>query len=469
MLRFPLCASRNREDRGRPLRPARRSTPTARAARPTIADNAKPITPRHGQCGNGCWTVPSRLPPCPFPAAFFRVAPGIEQGEAESVKVIVIGGGVLGASAAFHLARLGAETVLVDAAAEGRATSAGAGIICPWASRVEDADHYAISERAASCYPQLIERLAEAGAGEGGYRRNGTLVPMADGAELDAHERRIRDRAAASPAAGAVTRLGTAETRRLFPALRPDVASVHIAGGARVDGRLLAEAMAVAATRLGATRLRGTARLTRTGARVTGAEVDGEAIAADAVLFCGGAWVEETLAPLGIALAVRPQRGQILHLRLPGIAARGWPTLLPLTGFYIVTFGDDRIVVGATREEGVGFDHRVTAGGLAGVLEQGLALAPGLADATMVETRIGFRPMGPDWKPLLGPVPGIRGLFIGNGLGPNGLNIGSYAGGLLAEAILAPALPPALSPYADALAAAVTMRAAATLEAAGFR
>jgi len=49
------------------------------------------------------------------------------------MRVIVIGAGILGASAAYHLSSAGAEVEIVDAAHQGRATQAGAGIICPWA------------------------------------------------------------------------------------------------------------------------------------------------------------------------------------------------------------------------------------------------------------------------------------------------------------------------------------------------
>jgi D-amino-acid dehydrogenase len=53
-------------------------------------------------------------------------------------------------------------------------------------------------------------------------------------------------------------------------------------------------------------------------------------------------------------------------------------------------------VAGATRESGAGFDYRVTPAGLSEVLREALAVAPGLAGGTCLETRVGFRPPGPD-------------------------------------------------------------------------
>jgi D-amino-acid dehydrogenase len=149
-----------------------------------------------------------------------------------------------------------------------------------------------------------------------------------------------------------------------------------------------------------------------------------------------GAWAPTLLRPLGLRLAVEPQRGQIVHLRQPDAETGGWPVVLPLAEHYLLAFEQSRVVVGATRETGSGFDYRVTAGGQLRVLQDALAVAPGLREATVIETRVGFRPMAADGKPLLGLVRGTPGLVVGNGLGASGLTIGPYAGFLLAELIL---------------------------------
>ena len=113
-----------------------------------------------------------------------------------------------------------------------------------------------------------------------------------------------------------------------------------------------------------------------------------------------------------------------------------WPVVLPTGSHYLLAFDGGRVVAGATRETDVGFDYRVTASGQAEVLAEALHVAPGLANATIIETRVGFRPVGPDVKPLLGRVEGLDGLLFGNGLGAAGLTIGPFAGKLLADAAL---------------------------------
>ena len=352
------------------------------------------------------------------------------------MRIVVIGAGVFGASTAYHLVKAGAEVVIVDAAHAGRATAAGAGIVNPWSTRAENPDGYRLAAGGARYYPDLLGQLAEDGEDDTGYRRGGALSVTADAGELAMMERLIRSRQATAPEAGEVSRLSPKAARELFPPLREDLAAVHVSGAARVDGRRMAAALLRAAAKRGAVRRDGMASVLTVGDRVTGVRADGETIEADAVVVTAGAWAPHLLQPLGIPLAIEPQRGQIVHLQLPGVETGPWPVVLPLSDHYLLTFDGGRVVVGATRETGSGFDYRVTAGGLAKVLQDALGIAPGLATATIVETRIGFRPMPQGMTPVLGLVPGKPGLAIGNGLGPSGLTIGPYAGKLLAQLVL---------------------------------
>jgi D-amino-acid dehydrogenase len=363
------------------------------------------------------------------------------------MRTIVVGGGILGASTGFHLASSGAEVMIVDRSDQGRATAAGAGIICPWFSHGNDPDYDEIAQRGARYYPQLVAMLAELGETDLSYRRVGALSVGDDVAELDRQERDIRHLANASPEVGRVSRLTSAEARALFPPLRGGWQAVHITGGARVDGRSMTAALTRAAVKRGARCVTGDAALQVAGSHVVGVVVDGEMTEADAVIVCAGAWVRPLLRPLGVHLAVEPQRGQIVHLRLPGIETGGWPIVLPLSGNYLLTFDDNRVVAGATWETGAGFDDRVTAGGLAEVLGNALAVAPGLASATVIETRVGFRPVSADGKPMLGRIAGLDGLVVGNGLGSAGLTIAPYAGRILAQAALGQETDLNLAPY----------------------
>src|SRR5690606_36322932 len=127
---------------------------------------------------------------------------------------------------------------------------------------------------------------------------------------------------------------------------------------------------------------------------------------------------------------------------------------------YLLGFPERRVVVGATREDGVGFDHRVTAVGLRSVLDEALRLAPSLRSATLLEPRVGFRPVSEDRRPLLGALPGHPNVFVATGHAGYGLEVGPCSGALVAELILG--RPPAvdLEPFAPGRFAAERARPA---------
>jgi D-amino-acid dehydrogenase len=327
------------------------------------------------------------------------------------------------------------DVVVVDHVLSGQATAAGAGIIAPWTS-TSDGPAYELSAAGASYYPTLLDRLRALGITDVGYRTAGALVVHADRARLDAVEQRLRQRTAGVAIAGSLERLDERQARTLFPPLAGNLQAVHVSGGARVDGRRLRSGLLAGAQRLGAALVDAAARLTPTAAGTWAVHTSDAEIGADIVVVSCGAWVNSVFKPLGYQLAVEPQRGQLAHLVLGGSDTGNWPAVLPLASHYIVPFDAGRIVVGATRETGSGFDARVTAGGMLEVLGNALSVAPGLAEASVIETRVGLRPLATRQTPYVGPVEGLANLFVNTGFGATGLTMGPVAGEALAQLIL---------------------------------
>jgi D-amino-acid dehydrogenase len=363
------------------------------------------------------------------------------------MRLVVAGSGIVGSACAYVAVGLGAQVTLIDAARPGQATAAGAGIICPWTAGLDDPAGYAFACAAARAYPALVAELAGLGEADVSYRQVGALVVADDDDQLEQARAALEARRAASPEMGDIRVLTGPGAQHRFPPLRPGLPAVHIPGAARVDGRKVTAALIRAARRAGATVITAHAELALRGGRVAGVLAGGELIEADSVVAAIGAWTPSFVEPAGAVVRVTPQRGQIVHLSLapagpepagPEPAGPGqWPVVLPAgSGHYLLAFDDSRVVAGATREPGAGFDYRVTAAGLAEVLAQALAVAPGLGAATYLETRVGFRPAGPDSRPLLGPAAGVPGLFVATGLGAEGLTMGPYAGGIAARAVL---------------------------------
>jgi D-amino-acid dehydrogenase len=174
--------------------------------------------------------------------------------------IIVIGGGILAASVAYHLARRDVSVTVVEGNQTGPATDAGAGIVCPWAIE-EDGPAFRLWDEGARHYPDLIAMLADDGQTDTGYAKVGAICVAGSPDALRPAEATLRARLSTTPQIGDITPLAPGEPARLFPPLDPGLAGLAISGGARVDGRAIRDSLLAAAQARGATRLRGNAAL----------------------------------------------------------------------------------------------------------------------------------------------------------------------------------------------------------------
>lgn len=366
--------------------------------------------------------------------------------------VIVIGGGIVGVSAAYRLVRGGVSVTLIDRADVGQATAAGAGIIAPGTTYKSPAPFYPLAFQAVAYYKELLGYLAEDGETETGYEVAGLLhVATSDdeAARLPDLLRLMAERHDAGVQnIGEVRQIDEQEARMLFPALCPVSGALYAPGAARVDGRLLRDALRRASVRRGLPGCERHAELTRLDGQRVQVSVNGEHLSAAAIILAGGAWSEAFGGALRLRLPVYPQRGQILHLELPNRETGRWPIVVGFHSHYLLTFPTHRVVAGATREDGAGFDARLTAGSVHEVLSEALRVAPLLAGATLRELRVGLRPASPDGLPLLGRVPGFEQIWLATGHGPSGLQLGPYSGALIADLLLGAAPPLDLSAFA---------------------
>lgn len=349
---------------------------------------------------------------------------------------VVVGGGIAGTATAYHLQTAGIETVLVDRADAGRATRAGAGIISPPTSSRTDIDPwYAFASDAVAYFPTLNDALTTAGVAETSYRRQGMLSIAVDDAGVTGFEATI-DRIEARAVDG-IEEIDPDEAVARCPAIERPVRALYHADAARLEGTTYADALVTAARRAGLeVRSGDVSSLHWDGDRITGVELAaGDSIAAADVVIAGGAWSSAFEADLPIDVPVTPLRGQIAHLEHDAETA-DWPIVSGVGHYYIVPWPDGRLVCGATREE-AGHDPRVTVDGLRAVLAGTTTMAPGLADATVAELRVGLRPASPDGLPILGPVADVDGVHLATGFGPTGLTLGPYSGKLIADGIVA--------------------------------
>lgn len=347
--------------------------------------------------------------------------------------VVVVGGGLVGASCAYELARAGLRVVVVDRRDPGRATDAGAGILSPETMGGMPAAFLDLADLAGDHYRALIPALAETGAPDPAYAVCGALRIAFRDFDDDAFAVNQRESMARHP--DALRTVTDDEARELFPPLAETRGAFVNVRGARVDGRALVAAVEFAArglgvdwcvdsvTRIGVERGRATAVRTERG----------DELACGAVVVAGGAWTPALAGAFGLRAGVRPVRGQIVHLDVDADTTR-WPVLQPIFSHYVVPWADGRVALGATVED-AGFDARPTATGLRQLFAEGLRVSPGLADATFREVRVGLRPVSDDDLPILGPLPGAPNVHVATGHGANGLLLGPVSGRLVADLV----------------------------------
>jgi len=366
---------------------------------------------------------------------------------------IVIGAGILGASTAYHLAKSGGNVTVVDRQDPGQATDAAAGIICPWLSQRRNQAWYSLAKSGAAYYSPLIQQLEQDGEIDTGYKRVGAVSLHTVEDKLNKMEERAVKRRQDAPEIGSISHMTPAETSAIFPPLNDEFGSIHISGAARVNGRALRQSLINAAKKHGAKFIQGSAEIEYEENQVTGVKVGDKSYEADCVMVTAGAWADQLLSPLGLHLKLTAQKAQIVHLQLENTQTDDWPVVMPPNDQYILAFDHGQIVIGATHENDKNFDRRVTAGGLHEVLDKALVVAPGLADSTFIETRVGFRPFTPNFLPIIGEVPVYKGLLLANGLGASGLTVGPFLGSQLANLALGQPVSIDLSLYrvADAI------------------
>lgn len=349
--------------------------------------------------------------------------------------VAVIGGGLVGVSLAYELVTSGADVVLIDRHHQGRATDAGAGILAPETFFDDDDDWARLAFHAGEHHRLLAERVAEdSGSGTGrtvcGLMKISTAESEDDwlkhGAELSI--RRNPD---------LVTMVGREEVEKAFPPVGHVSLALFNSAAARIDGRQATAAVLSAAKSRGLRTIDAEVTdLATNTERVESVATTEETVAAGSVAIAGGAWTSAFADQLRTQLPVGPLKGQIIHMALPETDTSGWPILQPVMSHYLVPWPDGRVACGGTLEADAGFDTRPTAHGVHELLREALKTAPGLAPATIIETRVGLRPATSDGRPILGRLPGWSNAYVATGHGTEGLLLGPYTSALVAQEIL---------------------------------
>lgn len=339
----------------------------------------------------------------------------------------------MGTSAAWELARHGAQCQVLERSVPGaEASSAAAGILGAQAEAHAPGPMTDLCLASRARYQKFAATLVEETRIDVGYRACGALrvgferAAVTQLKQASAWQRKSRL---------SVEQLSTRELSALEPALSPKLSGgVRFAGDCRVEPRALLRALHIAALARGVLFRSGAfvRRIAIEDGRAVGVVLDdGSELRASNVLVAAGSWTS-LIDGLGIpAGRVVPARGQIIELELPT------PPLSHVVfgpGAYLVPRDDGRVLIGSTLEF-VGYERRVTAGAVRDLLQNATALVPTLERAELRDTWSNFRPYTKDQLPLLGPTP-IPGLFLSSGHYRNGILLAPISAEIVRAAIL---------------------------------
>ena len=344
--------------------------------------------------------------------------------------VIVVGGGLIGLSIAFELAQRGATVRVYDRGEPGRGASwAGAGMLAPYAERIDDEAMLEFCRDSLERYPAFVERVGAAGGVRVDAVLDGIVEAAFDTDRLATLESFARELAARGVASDLLDRRAALMAE---PALGKHVAgALVISGQGYVDNRRLGRALLAAARSRGVLVHApvGELAVECDGRRVLGVRSELGFASASTVVNAAGAWAAHVAGlPEAARPPVVPVKGQMLALAAPvGFLRRA--TWVP--GAYLVPRDDGRLLVGASVEH-AGFDERVTAGAIHALLDAALAAAPSLGSFTVTETWAGLRPGTPDGRPFIGPTP-IDGLILATGHYRNGILLAPATAELIAS------------------------------------
>ncbi|HAM1684703.1 TPA: FAD-binding oxidoreductase [Listeria monocytogenes] len=358
-------------------------------------------------------------------------------------KIVIIGGGIVGASAAYLLSKENVQVTLIDSDEPGQATRAAAGIICPWLSKRRNKYWYELAKNSAAFYKELAGTLEGDTGRNSGYKQVGVLALRKTEEKVTELFNLANERHLDAEVMGEIAKLSEEETKQKFPLVKPGFGSVYVSGAARVNGSLFCERLLYAAKENGVKIKSGRAHFSTDGK----VRVDGEDEHYDKLIIAAGAWLKELLDEASFHTEVLAQKGQLLELDFSEFQTDEWPVILPPSAKSIVPFDNGKIIVGATHEKAAGFDTKPTAEGKAEILIEVSQFMEGDLASKVAHVAVGTRPYTPDFAPLIGQLPGFESVFLANGLGASGLTTGPYVGKLLADLALGNTVDLALENY----------------------
>ncbi|MDD9907638.1 MAG: FAD-dependent oxidoreductase [Rhodospirillaceae bacterium] len=359
-------------------------------------------------------------------------------------RAVIVGGGIVGCSIAYHLAKLGwSDTVLLEQGQISCGTTwHAAGLVAQLRATQ--------SQTNLAKYTLDLYRDLEAETGQAtGFRQTGSISL----ARTAAREEELKRQAAMAVAFGVeIHRISFDEVTEKAPMLRTDdlVAAYFMPGDGTTNPTDTSQALAKGARANGATIAEGvkvTQVLTKNGA-ASGVVTDQGEITADYVVLCGGMWTRDLARPLGVTVPLHAAEHMYMVTRpLEGVV-RGQPVIRDMDGYIYIKEEVGGLLIG-------GFEPDAKPWGGDGIpegfefalfdedwdqfdifLQNGIQRVPSLENAEVRQLLVGPESFTPDNRYIVGEAPTVDRLFVAAGFNSIGIQSAGGVGMALAEWIV---------------------------------
>jgi sarcosine oxidase, subunit beta len=351
---------------------------------------------------------------------------------ADFADVVIVGGGVIGASAAFHLAEAGVDVALIERAQLGSgSTRRAAGGV---RAQFSDALNIQIAQRSLAAFRAFARRPGW----EIDLEQVGYLFVLTRKSDVEVFERNV----ALQNEYGVPSRILTAaEVRALCPLLAGDdiLAGAFSPDDGHATPEAVVQSYAYAARALGAHIRTGceVLEIKTTGGEITEVVTALGSIRTGTVICAAGAWSASCGAMVGVPLPVTPLRRQIRFTD----AIKGLPARLPMTidftsSFYFHREGPGLLFGMSDPNEKPGFGVETSDDWVADLLEVVQRRVPRIADAGIRGGWAGLYEVTPDHNAIIGQAAGVSRFLYATGFSGHGFLQAPAVGEILRDMVL---------------------------------
>ena len=328
-------------------------------------------------------------------------------------KVAVIGGGIVGSCASFYLLQLGYQVDLYDDDGQGQATSAAAGIICPWLSQRRNKAWYRLSCLGAKFYDKLLTDIQNHQLPTTFYKKTGAIVFKDTPEKLEKMYQVVLTRKQQAPEIGELSWLNGNQ----FPEIINLGKGLLASGGALISGSDMIATLHKACQQY---------LFRKINKKIKLSDIESQY---DAIILACGAWLKQTLDDPLLYVDIAPQKGQLFEFKLSNLDNKHYPLFMPQGELDLLPLDNGRWIVGASHENNKGYDLRVDSHVIDPMKETAQTWLN--ESITIDKVRVGIRGYTSDFSPFIGQVMGYDNVFAVGGLGSSGLTTGAYLGYLL--------------------------------------